>query len=156
MCTKPAVAFSDRKCFNCGKSGHVSKDPIRACTEPAAEPVNAVDLARRTVPANIVGQGRLSGFWMIAEGLQLENEWRDVKASRATRPMPKQATLADFLDRNTFAALNFPDSLAQPAAKPAQPASQQAQHDPRLRLSQLRRAGVRYDERQRRRPKLAR
>ena len=25
VCTKPAVAFSDRKCFNCGKSGHLLK-----------------------------------------------------------------------------------------------------------------------------------
>ena len=82
-------------------------------------------IARKTVPASTVGQGRLSGFWLIAEGPQLENEWRGVKASRATRPMPKQATLGDFLDRNTFAALDLPDSPAQPAspAKLASPAT---------------------------------
>ena len=35
-----------------------------------------------------------------------ENKWCKAKAGRATRPMPKQITLGDFIDKNTFATLH--------------------------------------------------
>ena len=59
------------------------------------------------------------GFWLVDEGPPIEaatntentdsteneNKWCKAKAGRATRPMPKQVTLGDFLDKNTFATL---------------------------------------------------
>ena len=78
MCTKPPVFFSDRKCFKCNASGHLSKDcpkrkAIKACTEaPGAAAVNAVGPSRPPAASSTVGQGRLNGFRMVDEGPQID------------------------------------------------------------------------------------
>ena len=36
-------------------------------------------------------------------------KWHNAKAGRVPRPMPKQATLGDFISANSFAALQVPE-----------------------------------------------
>ena len=96
-CNRPKVEPRDRLCFFCNKPGHISKDcpnkkGIKAVTEASAE-------------------SELNGFFMVEnEGFQ---EVRRVRGRGAaprvpTRPMPTQATLGDFVSKNSWSALGAP------------------------------------------------
>ena len=85
-CPEPPVALSDRKCWQCNKKGHNSS----ACPEKKRPAIKAIEDA----PAPFFGY-----LNMVSDA----NEFQPVR--NGVRPQPRGATLADFLDHNSFNVL---------------------------------------------------
>ena len=87
-CPKPPVPVSQRKCWHCNKPGHVGRN----CPDKKSSPGGSMRALEDAPP-----QARAPFFMMDEEGFE--------KVRRGPKPMPRGATVSDFMSRNTFAAL---------------------------------------------------
>ena len=105
ICPHPAVAREDRKCWTCGKSGHASRDcPDKKARTPA---IKAIE-----------DQLPFFGAHMVAE----QSDGFKVATRRAARPVPRGATLQDFIPtptQNRFGCMTTHDS--RPPQRRSQP-----------------------------------
>ena len=96
-CTKPQVALNDRKCFGCGKPGHISA----RCPNKDKKNAQVNNLNLGEVAAVDRGDGKLRGFFMVDE----EGFQKVGKDGKVGRPMPAARQLGNFISANTFAVL---------------------------------------------------
>ncbi len=90
-CPRPAVAVSERKCWECNEAGHVSRD----CKKRQG---------RNAIRAIEDRQGGLNGFFAVEEdGFTKVATGR--RGRRATRPMPSTPCLGNFFSKNSWEAL---------------------------------------------------
>ncbi len=98
-CPHPAVAVEKRKCWACGEEGHTS----RFCKKKEKGAIKAVD-------------EECNAFFVVEEGD--DEGFTQAKHTFKARPMPRTATLADYMPlKNAFAKLD------QPAGQPARGAT---------------------------------
>ena len=78
VCPKPPVGFSDRKCFNCNQSGHLSQDrPSRQQLLKALEDGFASGISN----------GRFNGYFLVDEAPGLEEAINYAEAPSALKRM---------------------------------------------------------------------
>ena len=89
-CTRPKVALDDRLCWTCNKKGHTSaRCPQRRQRNQSLKTVED-------------GPPCFGLYTVDHEGFQT--------VRRGRKPQPQGATLADFIDKNVFTALQAPES----------------------------------------------
>ena len=97
-CKKPPVPMNERRCWSCNECGHTSN----RCPKKNGQKGMRV--------GNVESEDDLPCFGMCA---MVVDEEGYQKVQRGTKPRPRGATVADFMDKNTFAALNAIDEESE-------------------------------------------
>ena len=112
-----------RKCWTCQGTGHSSRDcPKR----PPGKKVNIVEEEQPTM-------------WIKLIETNQDSDYTPVRRGNRMRPVPKTATLGDFVLNNTFAQLQGEDKGAAEA-----PGASRALHKPPKTLTPCRPASYTY------------
>ena len=88
-CPHPEVARDKRKCWTCQGTGHSSRDCPK---KPPAKRVNVVEDEQPTMWIKMIESDQGAGYTPVRRG-------------NRTRPVPKTATLGDFMSNNAFTEL---------------------------------------------------